>query len=103
MGEEELEWMAMNQMALSDDGKWCAIGGGDVSYWYLINVEQEMQHKMVSKVLKETNAPNFVNGASDRIVIGGDGQFEVWDIATRSALRVVTGLGTAGITSIRSV
>lgn len=103
--EEKLRWMGTNQMALSNDGKWCAIGGGKgKSYWYLIDVEQETQHKMVSKVLKHTYAPSFINGASDRVVIGGVAQFEVWDIATRSALRVVTGMKAGnGIEAFSSV
>merc|ERR1712154_319720 len=38
-------------------------------------------------------APCFVNGGSDTIVIGGKRQFEIWDITTRSAKRVLDGTG----------
>ena len=45
--EEKVADTAPKQMALSNDGSVCAIGGGnDKKYFYLVDLESKEQHKI---------------------------------------------------------
>jgi len=81
------------QLCLSDDGNWCAIASRS-KYWYLVDNIQRKQFKLESKSLGSTYSPCFIGGGSERVVIGGNPKFEVWDINTRSSLQIVSGLGS---------
>merc|ERR1712154_175916 len=93
--EQKVRSNEVKQLSLSDDGNWCAIAGGTyIKYFYLIDTQNQTQYKLVSKSLNNTLVPCFINGASDRLMIGGDGKIELWDINTRTALRVIGGFST---------
>merc|ERR1712154_468332 len=49
------------------------------------------QFKVESEVMNGSYAPCFIGGGSERVVIGGDKEFEVWDIKTRSSVQHITG------------
>jgi len=87
--EHAVKDMTSKQMSLSDDGKWCVIGAGmNKPYFYLIDTVKERQFTLESKALAHTVNPSFIEGG--RVVIGGIGRFEVWDIETKSLLRAIT-------------
>eukprot|EP01084_Bolivina_argentea_P077443 140467_1 len=79
-------------MSLSNDGKWCVIGGGaGKSYFYLVEIDKKVQHKVISTNLTDgTFCPCFVNGISNFCVVGGrHGKFEVWDVKKRIAVKLL--------------
>ena len=39
------------QLTVSKDGTWCAVGGGDSSTTYLVDLENKMQHTLLSETL----------------------------------------------------
>ena len=82
------------QVALSDDGQWCAIGTGGKAFWYLVHIPNKKQYKLESATMTYHCAPSFINGGSEYIAIGGKDQCEIWDINTRSSLRVISGIGS---------
>merc|ERR1739840_58528 len=49
-----------------------------------------MGYKLESKVMDDSYAPSFIGGDTGRVVIGGDGKCEIWDVQTRSAVHVIT-------------
>merc|ERR1712176_295958 len=83
----------LKQEAVSDDGKWCAIGGGP--NFYLTDIPEQRQYQLKPEKMSNAYSVCFINGESDRVVIGdgGDGKFEIWDIGTRTAIKTITGLG----------
>merc|ERR1719474_2228842 len=88
--DEEVGRMTMRQMDVTNDGAFCAIGGGSKKpYWYLIDIVNGTQTKLKSQVLRETYCPCFINGAADQIAIGGEGKVEIWDLATKTSINVL--------------
>merc|ERR1712062_297099 len=84
----------IQQLSLSDDGNWCAIAGGlGKKYWYLVDNVNGTQFKIESKVMSNSCSSCFIGGGSERVVIGGRSEFEVWDINTRTVVQHITGLG----------
>lgn len=96
------------QMALSDDGTLCAVGGGwTKNYFHLIDLQTAVQHKMTSKELKRTYLPCFINGKTDLMAMG-DEHVEIWDIKTQRAIQILFFgknliLGTASTNNILAV
>merc|ERR1712192_311871 len=92
--EEQVAGSGTKQLSLSGDGTVCAIVGGDnKAYFYLIELENQMQHKMSSEVLGDTYAPCFINGQTECIAVGGYGSqgVEIWDIKTQKPMKVLKG------------
>ena len=90
--KEEVEDPGLKQLVLSNDGTFCAIGGGFIqSYFYLIDLTSKTQHKITSKALKKSLAPCFINGDAYIVAVGGgtgDG-VEIWDVQQKQFLRVL--------------
>merc|ERR1712241_273476 len=68
-----------------------------------INIREKVQYKLQSQVMRHSKAPCFINGDSEQIVIGGWKHFEIWDIATRSSLRVIKDFSTDSAWAMCSV
>jgi len=80
-------------VSLSNDGRYCAIATGDTS-WYLVDIRNQLQFKLISKELSKTYNSTFIEGDSLRVVIGGNpSKCEIWDVETRSHIRVISDIG----------
>ena len=93
--EKRVSPVITKQLALSNDGTVCAIGGGHGNPLYLIALESKTQHKLTSDVLKATFAPCFINGDTEFVAVGGSGKMEVWDIKNKKPVKVLDGEGSA--------
>ena len=81
---------AKRNISVSDDGTFCALGGGDDSnYWYLIDIKQRNQSKFTSNTLKHSWSPCFINGENEYVAVGGYGKVEILDIVSGSTLKLI--------------
>ena len=81
---------AMKQLALSNDGRFCAIGSGfKKPSFYLIDLKNKQQFKLTTKVIINSYAPCFINGDTQYLAIGGYKGVEVWDINSRKSLTIL--------------
>ena len=90
--EEELGGGARKQLSISNDGTFCAIGGGvGKKYFYVVDLQNAQQHKFVSEALTNTFAPCFINGQTELVAVGDWGKdwVEIWDINTQKAVKVL--------------
>ena len=78
-----------NVMSLSNDGTYCAIGGGwSKPYFYLIDLQKKEQFKIVSQIMKHSLDPCFINGEAEFVAIGSDG-VEIWDVQKRESIKTL--------------
>merc|ERR1712113_1125041 len=89
---EESVGGADKNLCSSDDGKWCGIATTE-AYWFLIDTVNRKQFKVESKVMISSYAPCFIGGGSELIAIGGCKEMEIWDVASRSSVQHITGIG----------
>eukprot|EP01084_Bolivina_argentea_P105697 189285_1 len=91
--ENEMSRNTMKQMALSNNGEFCVLGGGvKKNYSYLIDLEKHTQYKLISSLLTSTLAPCFINGESQYVAIGdgdGRGNIEIWDVQKRQIFKTI--------------
>jgi len=87
--DEKVNDSAVKQMVLSNDGSVCAIAGGQGKpYFYVIDVENQLQQKITSDIQASVYAPCFINGATELFAVGRYGKFvEVWDLGTQKAIK----------------
>ena len=105
--DEKTSGAALKQIALSNDGSACVIGGGnDKPYFYLIDLESQEQHKITSVIQEDTYAPCFINGGTELVAFGSRGKFvEVCDVSSKQsvkALDLVQGTSSASTHNILS-
>jgi len=88
--EKEDEGEGDKNLSLSDDGKFCAIGGGyEKKMWHLIDIATQQQYELESKALGHSMAPCFLGGGSQLVAVGGNAKIEIWDLDQREAINVV--------------
>eukprot|EP01084_Bolivina_argentea_P064195 117108_1 len=89
--EQEISENNMKMMSLSNKGDWCVIaGGGEKGYFYLIDIENKIQHKLTSTQFGSSYSPCFINGDHEFVAIGGkNGKIEIWDVAKKSSIKVI--------------
>ena len=77
----------VKQLALSDDGSLCAIGGGDDKSVHLIVLKSKHQIKLTSTSFSYTRAPCFINGSTEQVAVGGaSGEgVEIWNVRNRES------------------
>mmetsp|Transcript_42250 Transcript_42250/g.69632 ORF Transcript_42250/g.69632 Transcript_42250/m.69632 type:complete len:710 (-) Transcript_42250:126-2255(-) len=92
--EQQIGTSNLNPLSLTQDGAWCAIGGGQGrNYFYLIDIAKNTQYKLVTTTLGNGHGkggviPCFINGKAKFVAIGGaKGKFEIWDVKTRKACK----------------
>eukprot|EP01084_Bolivina_argentea_P027301 50753_1 len=72
------------QLSLSDDGNMCVIAGGATqSYFYIIDIPNQKQHKLTSNWLTNTYVPCFINGETKYVAVTDRGKVQIWDIEKR--------------------
>ena len=89
---EEVRKSQSKQLSISNDGTFCAIGGGiSKRYFYVVDLQNAQQHQFVSEVLTHTFAPCFINGQTELVAIGDWKKrwVEVWDIKKQKAVKVL--------------
>ena len=90
--DEKVTFMSMKQLSLSNDGKTCVIGcGRGKQHFYLIDLEQNVQHKLTSGTHTGTYCPCFINGQCAYVAVGGrTGEgVEVWSVKQKSATKLL--------------
>jgi len=86
----EVESGGDKNLSLSEDGKFCAIGGGwTKKMWHLVDIATQQQYELESKILENSFTPCFIGGGSQLIAVGGGVQFEIWDLNQREAINAV--------------
>ena len=59
-------------------------------YFYLIEIDKKVQHKITSTNLTYTFSPCFMNGDPIFCIVGGnEGRLEVWDVQKRTLVRLL--------------
>merc|ERR1711879_969335 len=83
--ENKIGFSGSKLFALSNDGKYCVIGGGDKSFFYIISLDSHHQFKLNANNLSRTLSPCFIDGDSNLLTIGGyEGEgLEIWSVADR--------------------
>merc|ERR1712172_260205 len=88
--EAEISATNLKVLSVSNDGKWCVVGGGKyVSYFYLIEIDKKIQHKVESKNIRGSRSPCFINGEPNFCAVGGDSDVEIWDVKKRISVKVI--------------
>ena len=89
--EGQIDPGAAKRLSLSNDGVWCVIaGGGGKSYFYLVDIVNEAQYKLISTNLECTYAPCFINGDSEYVAVGAPGgKIEIWNVETKSSVKMI--------------
>merc|ERR550525_498116 len=73
-------------LSLSNDGKFCVIGGGDTNFFYITALETQEQFKLTTQKMKEqARSPCFINGGSNLVAVGGweNEGVEIWSVAEK--------------------
>merc|ERR1712079_78555 len=83
--EDEIGLMFNKLFSLSNDGKFCVIGGGDNKFYYIIALDTKEQFKLIPQNLSWAIAPCFIDGESTLVAVGGyDGEgVEIWSVADK--------------------
>merc|ERR1719251_57230 len=82
-------------LSLSNDGKFCVIGGGETNFFYIINLETQEQTKLTTKMMKkQARSPCFINGDSDLVAVGGGYEnvlIEIWSVKEKKMVHHIEG------------
>eukprot|EP01084_Bolivina_argentea_P118496 210235_1 len=89
--EEKINQSSFRNLGISDDGSMCALGGGGYkNYFYVIDINNNKQYKMISDVLSDTYAPCFINGQNELLSMSDKkGKIEIWDIMHKKAINTL--------------